>query len=130
MKFKNDAISSLTSITSLATLTNSGYDYQYYPNINLCSFIKNVNADSYGFTLGSFPTAVDVQPFKISYVYTYTSSSYIHYASFSSQAYYTTSISQVSTWTSSSFTKGSNLLSSNSDDLYTVTWSANYLTFP
>jgi hypothetical protein len=42
----------------------------------------------------------------------------------------TYTVNAASTWTTSSFTKGTNLLTTNSYDLYTIKWSANYLTFP
>jgi len=39
-------------------------------------------------------------------------------------------VGPASSWTTTTFSKATNLLTTNSWDLYTVRWSANYLTFP
>lgn len=65
LKFKNNLISAMTSITTLTSLSASGYSYQYYPNINLCSFIKSSNVNSYGFSLGTYTTSIDQQNFQL-----------------------------------------------------------------
>lgn len=123
----------MTSITTLTGLSssNTNYYYQYYPNINLCIFIKNVDNNNYGFTLGTYPTSIDQQNYKVSYVYTYTSNTVISRGWFNSGLVYAlNTISVASSWTSSSFTRAGNILTSSAMDLYTVSWSANYLTFP
>jgi hypothetical protein len=129
IKFKNNMIPALTSLTNIASLSTSGYDYQYYPNVNLCSYTKNVNSNSYSLALGTFSTSIDQQVFQLSFVQTFTSDTNIRRAWFGSHLSDNT-ISIASIWTSSSFAKGSNIATSNSMDLYTVSWSANYLSFP
>lgn len=131
VKFENDAIPALTSIEALKTLTDASYAYEYYPNINLCLFRKTVNSASYGFSLGTFPTATDQQSLKITYVYTFTSNTEKRAAYFNSATYYVAStLSYANSWTSTTFTRGSGLVGVNSQHLYTVTWRASYLTFP
>lgn len=131
VKFDNNDIPALTSLATLPSLSNTAYNYQYYPNINLCSFIKKVNSNNYGFSLGTYPTSTDQQSFQLSYVYTFVSSTEIHRGWFSvGTPVASSTITIASSWTSGTFTKGSNIITSNSMDLYTVAWSANYLSFP
>lgn len=59
VKLENDVIEALTDITSLKTITTSDYTYQYYPNINLCVYLKTTNNDVRTVSLGSFPTPDD-----------------------------------------------------------------------
>ena len=59
VKFQNNQLVALTSISTLTSLSNSNFNYQYYPNINLCSFIKSNSNTDYGFNLGSYPTSID-----------------------------------------------------------------------
>ena len=39
-------------------------------------------------------------------------------------------VNAASSWSTSTFTKGTQLVSTNSHDRYTVSWQASYLTFP
>lgn len=81
--------------------------------------------------LGTYPTSTDQQDYKVSYVYTYTSDYAIHRGWFNTgYIYAVNTIGIASSWTTSSFTKGSNIVTSSTMDLYTVSWSANYLSFP
>jgi hypothetical protein len=131
VKFDNNGIPALTSLSTLTNLGTGQYGYQYYPNINLCSFIKLTTDNSYGFSLGTFSTSIDQQTFQLSYVYTYTSQSALIKGYFNSGVNNALStISYASSWTTATFNKGTNLLTDNSEDLYTVSWSANYLSFP
>lgn len=105
----------MTSLSTLPSLSTSGFNYQYYPNINLCSFIRNSNGNLYGFSLGTYPTSIDQQDFQLSYVYTFVSQTDTRKAYFNSGVNYAlTTLSSATGWTSSSFTKGSNILTSNS----------------
>lgn len=131
VKFKNNQITALTALTALTTLTQGGFTYQYYPNVNLCVFTKSADYTIYGVTLGSFMTSTDVQSFTISFLYTFTSQSALYYGWFNSGvSTAVATLGAASSWTTSSFSKGSNLLNSNNEDLFTVSWSANYLSFP
>ena len=115
---------------ALKTLSDGSYSYEYYPNINLCLFRKTTNSNSYGFSLGTFPTSNDQQSLRITYVYTFTSNSHKRVAYFNSATNYVSStLSYANYWSTSSFAKGTGLLGVNTQDLYTVIWSANYLTF-
>ncbi len=69
LKFKNNEIEAFTDINSLKTITTSNYNYEYYPNINLCVYIKTNNVDSRSVSLGSFPTSDDIRAFKISWIH-------------------------------------------------------------
>jgi hypothetical protein len=55
-----------TSIATMASITTSYYDFEYYPNINLCVYVKN-NAINYrSVSLGAtFPTSDDVETYAI-----------------------------------------------------------------
>jgi hypothetical protein len=131
VKFKNNAIPALTSLSTLPTLSASGYNYQYYPNINLCSFTRNSNGNNYGFSLGTYPTSIDQQSFQLYFVSTFISNTDMRRGYFGSgYTYSSNTISYANSWTTSSFSKGSNIVTSNSMDLYTVSWMANYLSFP
>lgn len=131
LKFKNNLINAMTSVSTLTSLSTSGYAYQYYPNINLCSFIKNSDFTSYSFSLGTYTTSIDQQSFQLQFVNTYLSQTSLYGAIFNSGVSYSlNTISYGSSWTTSSFTKGTNILTPNSADLYTVSWMANYLSFP
>jgi len=68
-------IPALTSITTLSSLSNTNFNYQYYPNINLCVFIKSTANTDYGFSLGTYPTSNDQQSFKLSWIYGFPDSS-------------------------------------------------------
>jgi hypothetical protein len=131
VKFKNNNIAALTSLTNLPSVTNGDYNYQYYPNINLCSFIKNDANTNYGFSLGTFPTSVDIQSFTLQWVYGIWSSSFIYTGLFGAGTNIPSyTISAASSWTTSSLAKVSCLLSSYSWCIYSVSWMANYLSFP
>lgn len=129
VKFKNNFIPALTSLNTLTTLTASGYTYQYYPNINLCSFVRTSSATN-SFTLGTYPTSVDQQDFSITFVQTFGGTTRWNGWFNSGSATATYTVNAATSWTSSSFVKGSNLMGTNSWDKYTISWSANYLSFP
>jgi hypothetical protein len=131
VKFKNNNIGALTSISNLPSVTNGDYNYQYYPNINLCSFIKaNGNSNS-GFSLGTFPTSIDSQSFTLSWVLGIWSSSVIYAGWFGTGfSYALNTLSAASSWSTSTFTKVSGLLNAYSWNVYSVSWMANYLSFP
>jgi hypothetical protein len=127
--FGNNNYPAITSLSTLPSLSNSNYNYQYYPNINLCSFIFTGSTGS-SFSLGTFTTSVDQENFQIQFVYTFSGTTRFKgwFNAGSNIANY--NVIAASAWTSTSFSKGTNLLTTNSWDIYTVTWSANYLTFP
>ena len=58
-KFKNNYIPALTSLSTLTTLTNSNFQYEYYPNINLALFRYTGSGTTRSFSLGTYPTSVD-----------------------------------------------------------------------
>lgn len=130
VKFKNNFIPALTSLGTLTSISQGSYSYQYYPNINLCSYIYTGGSSSNSFTLGTYPTSNDQQDFSITFVQTFSGTTRWNgwFHSGTSTATYT--VGYATSWSSSSFAKGSNLLTTNSYDLYTLSWSANYLTFP
>lgn len=131
VKFKNNLIPALTSLSNLPGLSNGDYNYQYYPNINLCVFSKINSNTNYGFSLGTFPTSIDQQDFQISWVYGFPNSGTKYQSYFGSGVNHAlNTLSIASSWTSSSFTKVSSMLTSYSWGTFTVAWSANYLTFP
>ena len=119
----------LTSISTLSSLSNSDIDYQYYPNINLCSFIFTGSSGN-TINLGTYPTSNDQQNFQINFVHTFQDT--VRWRGYfnnnSETAIYT--VNAATSWTTSTFTKGSNIMTTNSEDLFTIRWSANYLTFP
>ena len=129
VKFRNNFYPGLTSISTLTTLSQGSYNYQYYPNINLCSFIFTGSSGS-TISLGTYPTSTDKQDLEILFIHTFsgTTRNKGWFNSGQNNGVYT--INKATSWTSTSITKGSNLLGTNSWDLYTVRWSANYLTFP
>jgi hypothetical protein len=129
VKFKNNMIPALTSLSTLTSISQTYYTYQYYPNINVCSYqFTSSSGDS--FTLGTYSTSIDQQDFSLSFVQTFSGTTRWKgwFNSGTNTATYT--VSSATSWTSSSFTKGSNLLGTNSVDKYTLSWSANYLSFP
>lgn len=130
VKFRNNFIPALTSLATLTSISQGSYSYQYYPNINLCSYVYTGGSSSNSFTLGTYPTSTDRQDFTLTFVQTFMGTTRWKgwFNSGTNTAVYT--VFPASTWSSSSFTKGSNLLTTNSHDIYTVSWSANYLTFP
>ena len=71
VKYKNDGIGALASLTSLTTLNNNDFSYQYFPKVNLCSFTKTNTNTAYGVSLGTFATSDDQQSMEISWAYTY-----------------------------------------------------------
>ena len=130
VKFDNNDIPALTSLATLTSLTNSNFAYEYYPNINLALFRYTGGGTTRSFSLGTYPTSNDQQTFKLSFVQTFSGTSRKKgwFNSGTNLAIYT--VNAANSWTSTTFTKGSNLIGTNSWDMYTVTWSANYLTFP
>lgn len=130
VKFQNNFLPALTSLSTLTSISQGSYNYQYYPNINLCSFVYVGGSSSNSFTLGTYPTSTDREDFTITFVQTFHGTTRWKgwFNSGTNVATYT--VSEASGWTSSSIAKGTNLLGTNSWDKYTVTWSANYLQFP
>ena len=130
VKFKNNYIPALTSLTTLTTLSNSNFAYEYYPNINLALFRYTGSGTTRSFSLGTYPTSIEQQTFQITFVQTYhgTTRRKGWFHSGTNTATYT--VNAASTWTSSSITKGSNLVGTNSWDLYMVSFRADYLTYP
>lgn len=61
LKWNNNNMKALTSISGLTSLSNSYYSYEYYPNINLCVFIKTTSNSKKDLSLGSFTTNIDQQ---------------------------------------------------------------------
>ena len=114
----------------MKTLSNSNYAYEYYPNINLALFRYTGSGNVRQFSLGTYPTSTDQQTFKITFVQTYhgTTRKKAWFHSNSNTGTYT--VNAASSWTSATFVKGSNLIGTNTWDKYTVTWRADYLTFP
>lgn len=129
IKFKNNLIPALTSLATLTSISQASYTYQYYPNVNLCSY-QFTGSSGDALTLGTYPTSTQQQDFSISFVHTFGGTTRWQGWFHSGTHTATYTVSAATSWTSSSFTKGSNLLGTNSWDKYTVAWSANYLTFP
>ena len=46
-------------MATLPTLSNSNYNYEFYPNINLCVFKKSTSTNDKTIGLGSYPTSED-----------------------------------------------------------------------
>ena len=130
VKFRNNYIPALTSLATLTSISNSNFAYEYYPNINLALFRYTGGGTTRSFNLGSYPTSTDEQTFTINFIQTHSGTSRVkgYFNAGTSVATYT--VSAANSWTSSTFTKGTQLVSTNSHDKYTVTWQANYLTFP
>ena len=130
IKFKNNAITALTSLASLTSLSQGNYSYyEYYPNINLCVWRKNSGSDRY-ISLSTFTTSTEVRSFTISFVYTYHSSSTIYYANFNPGTSETLTLTHISSWSSSSFTKVSGWLNTYSMGIYKVSFSSGAAMFP
>ena len=130
VKFKNNYIDALTSLNTLTSLSNSNFAYEYYPNINLALFRYTGTGTTRSFNLGSYPTSTDQQTFTLSFVQTYEGTTRVrgYFNSGTNLATYT--VSAASSWSTSTYTKGTQLVSTNSHDKYTVSWQASYLTFP
>ena len=130
VKFDNNDIPALTSLATLTSLSNSNFAYEYYPVVNVALFRYTGGGTTRSFSLGTYPTSTDVQSFKLTFVQTFSGTTrrkaYFH----SGTNIATYSIVSANTWTTSSITKGTNLVGTNSWDKYTVSWTANYLTFP
>lgn len=121
IKFKNNDINALTSLTSLTSITNSNYgNYEYYPNINLCVFKRNNVGNGYSISLGSFPTSLKNQQYTIKWVFAYPDSSTVYTSNFNPNQYRTLSVTERTSWTSSSFTKVSGRTTINSLGVYTI----------
>lgn len=129
-KFKNSDLGALLSLSSLPSISNSDYAYEYYPNINLCMFKRNTGTTVSGFSLGNFPTTSAASTFTTAFVYTYHDSSNIYYPDFNPNGYKQDSITHVTSWTSATMAKVSGLSNSNSMGIYTVTFRTTALTFP
>lgn len=118
LKFKNNEIEALTDIVSLKSITTSNYNYEYYPNINLCVFIKANSVDDRTVNLGSFPTNDDIRAFKLSWAHlVYTNKIYREEETTLSYA-----TARRTAWDSSSFTLVSGLKSTGSEGIFRVTW--------
>jgi len=118
VKFENDNIKALTSLSSLTNLAQSNYAYEYYPNINLCVFKKNTGTSDSSISLGSFPTATQVQSYKVSFITGYPDSTNVYTGSYTS----THTLSQRTSLSASSFTKVSGALYSNSIGVYRISF--------
>ena len=98
--------------------------------MNVALFRYTGGGTTRSFSLGTYPTSTDVQSFQLSFIQTFSGTTrrkgYFH--SGTNIAAY--SIVSAVIWTTSSITKGTNLVGTNSWDKYTVSWTANYLTFP
>ena len=129
-KFKNSDLGALLSLSTLPSITNSDYAYEYYPNINLCMFKRNTGNTVNSFSLGNFPTTSAVSTFTTAFIYAYHDSSTIYYPDFSPNGYKQDAITHATSWTSSSITKVSGLTNSNSMGIYTITFRSAALTFP
>ena len=130
VKLKNNAMSALTDISALASLFNSNYNYEYYPNINLCVFRKANSVYSPTLALGSLPTSLDQQSYTISYLLAYPSTSLYYSSSFSGSLAASSTLSYRTSWTSSSFTRLSGLTNTNSMGVYQLQWSTSSLILP
>lgn len=132
VKIRNNIIPAFTSITTLSSLSSTDFNYEYYPNINLCVYVKSNSNTQYGFNLGTFPTSSSVQTYRIDWVYSYYDLYNTYQAYFYSIGtnYYTTSINYISSWSTSSFVKNTGLQTTNSWGTYTISFSAAGLAFP
>lgn len=118
LKFKNNEIQALTDIVSLKSITTGNYDYEYYPNINLCVYIKANSVDDRTVNLGSFPTNDDIRAFKLSWAHlVYTNKIYRREETTLSYA-----TARRTAWDTSSFTLVSGLKSTGSEGIFRVTW--------
>ncbi|CAM5999584.1 unnamed protein product [Sphagnum balticum] len=124
IQLENDIQSALTSLSTLATSLGTGsYTYQYFPNINVVSYIKTT-ASNTSFNLGTYLTSTDQESFQIKRVYTYIDSNNIDYATFGGSSYGLFSVTPFTTWTTSSFTLVSSLPTVNSWGTYTIAFSS------
>ena len=57
VKFRNNYIDGLTSLSTLTSLSNSNFAYEYYPNINLALFRYTGGSTTRSFNLGTYPTS-------------------------------------------------------------------------
>lgn len=69
LKWKNSDMTALTDISNLKTISTGNYAYEYYPNINLCVYIKQNSVDDRLVSLASFPTSDDVRTFRLSWIH-------------------------------------------------------------
>lgn len=129
VKYQNDELKALTSISTLTTLSNSNYAYEYYPNINLCVFKKNTNNNDKTISLGSYPTSEDQRSYTISWMYAYPSNSIVYTSNFNPGSSETKTIDFATGWSSSSITKVSGWTNTNSMGVYTINWSSSSLSF-
>jgi hypothetical protein len=105
LKWQNNAIPALTSLAGLTSLSNSYYSYEYYPNINLCVFIKTSSNSNKYLSLGSFTTSIDQQSYEVSWVYSYTSQTQIITSNFFYTLNKVNTLSYVSAWSTASLSK-------------------------
>ena len=57
VKFRNNYIGGLASLSTLTSLSNSNFAYEYYPNINLALFRYTGSSTANSFTLGTYFTS-------------------------------------------------------------------------
>lgn len=129
-KFKNSNLDALTSLTALASLSTTNYDYEYYPNINLCMFKRNTSTTTDTFSLGTFSTNIAASTFSTLFVYSYHDTSTIYYGDFNPNSYKQDSTTHLTSWTFSSFIRDSGWSNTNSMGIYTITFRSSGLQFP
>lgn len=132
IKFTNNALAAISSLQNLNGLTssNANYNYEYYPNINLCIFKKSTSVSDKNINMGTLPTTSAESSFTISWANAYHDTSNIYYSNFYYAVPKTISIVKKTAWDSSSFVKNSGLFNTNSMGIYTVTFSSSSLSFP
>ena len=141
VKFRNNEIKALTSLSGLTSITNSNYGhYEYYPNINLCLFKKTTNTNDKSISLGSFPTSTAQESYRISYVHAYHSTGSTHYTSnfninsqdgtSGSGGSVSATLNVANSWSTSSFTRISGHSRTHSVGIYKISFRSNSLNFP
>ncbi len=130
VKFKNNEIPAFTSVTNLRILSNTNFNYEYYPNINLCVFIKVTSNTDYDLSLGTFPTYSDEQGYKINWINIYRTKTLYHWTNFNPGSVYSNTLSRITSLTTSSFTQISGLVGTNSVGLYQIAFKSSLAAFP
>lgn len=116
-------------MATLPTLSNSNYNYEFYPNINLCVFKKSTSTNDKTIGLGSYPTSEDQRSYTITWAYAYPSTSTIYTSNFNPGTSETKTIDYATSWSSSSFTQVSGWTNTYSMGVYRLTWSSSSLAF-
>ena len=144
VKFRNNEIKALASLSGLTSLTNTNYGhYEYYPNINLCLFKKDTNTNDKTISLGSFDTSTDKQSYRITYVHSYHSTGDTLYTSDFTTQYgdsqdgtagsggsVSATLREATSWSSSSFSRISGLSRTHSTGIYKISFKSTALKFP